>query len=53
MEIEPKFLAQCGLYCGVCGVYYATRDNNTKFLERLLAIRYLEAPSALINVRPL
>jgi len=38
MEIESKFLAHCGLYCGVCGVYYATRDNNTKFLERLLAM---------------
>ncbi len=38
MKIKPKFLAHCGLYCGVCGVYYATRDNNTKFLERLLAM---------------
>lgn len=36
MEIENKFLAPCGLYCGVCGVYYATRDNNEKFLTRLL-----------------
>jgi hypothetical protein len=36
VEIEERFLAPCGLYCGVCGVYYATRDNNTKFLEKLL-----------------
>jgi hypothetical protein len=31
-EIEnPDLLAPCGLYCGVCGVYIATRDNNPKF----------------------
>jgi hypothetical protein len=24
-------MAPCGLYCGVCGVYIATRDNNEKF----------------------
>nr|MDO8084108.1 DUF3795 domain-containing protein [Candidatus Sigynarchaeum springense] len=28
-------LAPCGLYCGVCGVYIATRDNNMKFKEVL------------------
>ena len=36
MQINPGFLAPCGLYCGVCGVYYATRDKNEKFLEKLL-----------------
>ena len=36
MEIDPGFLAPCGLYCGVCGVYYATRDDNEDFLRRLL-----------------
>ena len=36
MEINEKFLSPCGLYCGVCSVYYATRDNNQKFLEKLL-----------------
>ena len=36
MEINEKILSPCGLYCGVCGVYYATRDNNPKFLEKLL-----------------
>jgi len=44
MEIEAKFLANCGLYCGVCGVYYATRDNNAKFLERLLAMYQEKIP---------
>jgi hypothetical protein len=39
MEINPHFLAPCGLYCGVCGVYYATRDKNEKFKERLDGIQ--------------
>ena len=31
-EIKNKeIMAPCGLYCGVCGVYIATRDNNEKF----------------------
>ena len=38
MEINPEFLAPCGLYCGVCGILYATRDNNLKFKERLLGV---------------
>ena len=36
MEIKAELLSPCGLYCGVCGVYYATRDSNEKFLQRLL-----------------
>ena len=38
MKINPDFLAPCGLYCGVCGVYYATRDENEKFLQKLLKV---------------
>jgi hypothetical protein len=31
-EIRNKdLMAPCGLYCGACGVYLATRDNNEKF----------------------
>jgi hypothetical protein len=31
-EIKNKALmAPCGLYCGTCGVYIATRDENEKF----------------------
>jgi hypothetical protein len=31
-EFENKeLMAPCGLYCGVCGVYIATRDGNEKF----------------------
>jgi hypothetical protein len=28
---DDRLLAPCGLYCGVCGVYIATRDHNEKF----------------------
>jgi len=38
MAVNKNFLAPCGLYCGVCGVYLATRDNNMGFLERLLGV---------------
>ena len=31
-EIKNKdLMAACGLYCGACGIYIATRDNNEKF----------------------
>ncbi len=31
-EINNKdLMAPCGLYCGTCGVYIATRDKNEKF----------------------
>jgi hypothetical protein len=36
MDINSNLLASCGLECGVCGVYYATRDKNNKFMETLL-----------------
>ena len=38
MEKNEKLLSPCGLYCGVCGIYYATRDNNQKFMDKLLFI---------------
>ena len=36
MAVNPDFLAPCGLYCGVCAIYIADRDNNQKFKERLV-----------------
>ena len=48
-SINRNFLAPCGLYCGVCGVYYATRDNNAKFMEKLLA-NYQRTMPGLENV---
>lgn len=35
MELNPDFLSPCGLYCGVCAIYIAHRDGNTKFKQRL------------------
>lgn len=36
MSINPNFISPCGLYCGVCAIYMAHRDNNTKLKERLV-----------------
>ena len=30
---DKNLMAPCGLYCGACGVYIATRDKNEKFKE--------------------
>ncbi|MCL5406816.1 MAG: DUF3795 domain-containing protein [Deltaproteobacteria bacterium] len=38
MTINPDFVAPCGLYCGVCAIYIAYRDNNPKFKERLVSL---------------
>ena len=35
MEIRKEWLAPCGLYCGVCAIMMAHRDNNLKLKERL------------------
>jgi hypothetical protein len=35
---EKELLAPCGLYCGVCGILMAHRDNNQKFKERLSTV---------------
>ena len=36
--VKKELLAPCGLYCGVCGILMAHRDNNEKFKERLSAV---------------
>ena len=38
MKINPDLVSPCGLYCGVCAIYIAYRDNNRKFKERLLNV---------------
>lgn len=38
VEVKEELLAPCGLYCGVCSIYIAHRDNNIKFKERLLPV---------------
>jgi hypothetical protein len=42
---DRLLLAPCGLYCGTCGVYIATRDGNTKFRD-ILAALYGSKPEA-------
>jgi hypothetical protein len=36
MEINPDFASPCGLYCGVCAIYIAHRDNNEKLKQGLV-----------------
>lgn len=38
MEINQNWLAPCGLYCGVCGIMVAHRDNNEKFKQKLAGV---------------
>lgn len=38
MAANPDFLSPCGLYCGVCAIYIATRDDNIKLKERLVRL---------------
>ena len=33
-----QLAAPCGLYCGVCAIYIAHRDDNLKFKERLTGL---------------
>lgn len=46
MDDKKDWLASCGLYCGVCGIMIADRDNNRKFKEKLSAV-YGVAPEML------
>jgi hypothetical protein len=38
MEVKKEWIPPCGLYCGVCAIMYATRDENEKFRERLAPV---------------
>ena len=44
MKINPDFISLCGLYCGVCAIYIAHRDNNQKFKERLVNVYKGDVP---------
>lgn len=44
MEVDRKLLAPCGLYCGVCAIRIAHRDDNPKFKERLVGVYGLSSP---------
>ena len=44
MTINKNFLSPCGLYCGVCGVYFATRDQNDMFMDKLIKMYQEKIP---------
>ncbi len=35
-EVKKELLAPCGLYCGVCRIYKAHKDNNVEFKKEIL-----------------
>ena len=37
-SINKDLLAPCGLYCGVCAIHIADRDNNLKFKKILVDV---------------
>ncbi|MHA1231532.1 MAG: DUF3795 domain-containing protein [Candidatus Helarchaeota archaeon] len=41
--VNKKLLAPCGLYCGVCGIYYADKNNDDE-LKKKLAKAYWTKP---------
>jgi hypothetical protein len=49
MDVQPETLAPCGLYCGVCKIRLATKENDLAYLKRLARIyarRFPEIASA-------
>ena len=38
VDVKNELLAPCGLYCGVCRVYIAHRDNDIEFKQEILPI---------------
>ncbi len=38
MEIGKELAAPCGLYCGVCGIFIAHKNNDQKFKARLCTV---------------
>lgn len=35
-DVKKELLAPCGLYCGVCRIYQAYRDNDLQFKKEIL-----------------
>ncbi|MBU3915418.1 DUF3795 domain-containing protein [bacterium] len=50
MRINQDFVSPCGLYCGVCGVYYATRDKNNEFMEKLIGVYESKMPGLKLTI---
>jgi len=45
MTTNPDFIPPCGLYCGVCAIYIAALDNNTKLKKRLVNLYEVGTPA--------
>jgi len=45
--MNTELLAPCSMYCGVCGIYMAHRDNNQKLKEKL-ANAYRVTPEQIV-----
>ncbi|MCP4130965.1 MAG: DUF3795 domain-containing protein [bacterium] len=43
MMVNRDLISPCGLYCGVCSIYYATKNNDQKLKEKLAKV-YNETP---------
>lgn len=44
METNQDFAAPCGLYCGVCAIYIAHRDDNQKLKQGLVDLYQGKTP---------
>ncbi len=38
VEVRKELLSPCGLWCGVCSIYIAHKNNNLKFKEKLFPV---------------
>ena len=38
VEVKEELLAPCGLYCGVCAIYIAHKNNNVRFKQALFPV---------------
>ena len=38
VEVKEELLSPCGLWCGVCSIYIAHKNNNLKLKEKLLPV---------------
>lgn len=36
IRVNPEFISPCSLYCGVCAIHIADRDDNDKLKEKLV-----------------
>ncbi len=44
-EVNPKFVAPCGLYCGVCLIQRATEADDLAFLGRFARVAARQLPA--------